>query len=430
MPAPRDHPQRDTPGRRDAIDVARIGALALVVLGHLALAAIDRAPDGDVRGENLLALYPDWTGLTVLAPMPVFFAAAGWANARGSLAHRPRQLRTLVGLGTVVVGVWSAAVVIADATVGSPGIFGDGARIATQPLWFLAAYVPFAVSGERLSRAGAGSLALVIGSALALLALLDAARFAFDAPSWVGWPGFFVAWGIPWVAGAWWRDRWERSVLPERRTGMLLALGAAGAGAVLVTAFGYSAALIDTAGSGRSNTTPPTLYTGVAALAQVGVLLVAADALDHAGRRWRRLWDRAGELAVGVYVWHLTALALCVGLVSLGGPAPDRLSAAWWWTRPVWWLLVLVVCAAIVLLTARVRIALDGRSRSRPRPSATTAAGVVLVSAGAAYVGLRGPTTVLRATLCTAAFALGWWLLGTPELLASSSSPDQPREAT
>ncbi|HEX5616046.1 MAG TPA: acyltransferase family protein [Acidimicrobiia bacterium] len=429
MAAPSARTHRTNPARRDAIDVARMGALALVVLGHLALAVIDRAPDGDVRGENLLALYPDWTGLTVLAPMPVFFAAAGWANVRGSLVHRPRQLRTLVGVGAVVVGAWSAVVVIADAVGGDPGLFGDGARIATQPLWFLAAYVPFAVSGERLARAGARAPVLVIGSALALLALLDAARFAFDAPSWVGWPGFFVAWGIPWIAGAWWRDRWEGSAFSEARTGMLLALGAATAAAVLVATFGYSAALIDTTGSGRSNTTPPTLYTAVAALAQVGLLQIVAGGLDRIGRRWRRLWARAGELAIGVYVWHLTALALCVGLVSLGGPAPSRLTAAWWWTRPVWWFLVLIVCAAIVLLTARVRIELEGRGRSRPRGTAAIVAGVALVSAGAAYLGLRGPTTALRATLCTATFVLGWWLIGTPEP-APPLSPDQRRDAT
>ena len=51
---PDDH--RD-PGR-GAIDVARVGALVLVVLGHLALAIIDRNPDGTLRGANVFSLYP------------------------------------------------------------------------------------------------------------------------------------------------------------------------------------------------------------------------------------------------------------------------------------------------------------------------------------------------------------------------------------
>lgn len=413
MPIPGAPPVRT--GRRDAIDVARIGALVVVVLGHLALAVIDRAPDGAVRGENLLALHPGWTAVTVLAPMPVFFAAAGWANAHQTLRRRPSQLRTLVGLGAVVVGVWSTAVVLATAIGGEPGILGDGARIATQPLWFLAAYVPFAVAGGALARAGARAPARTIGAALLLLAALDVTRFTLDAPAWVGWPGFFLAWGVPWIAGGWWRDRWERGALDEARPGIALVVGAVVAGATLVAAFGYSAALIDTSGSGRSNTTPPTLYTAVAALGQVGALLVLARALDRAGRRWRRIWDRAGEIALGVYVWHLTALALCVGLIALGVPVPDRLTATWWWTRPIWWFAVLLVCAALILLTARMRALVAPRARPRPRPVALVAAGVVVVSAAAAYVGLRGPTTTSRALLCTGGFLTGWWLLGTAD---------------
>jgi len=66
--------------------VARVGALVLVVLGHLTLAVIDRGPDGAIRGSNLLSLHPGWVWLAMLAPMPVFFAAAGWANATADAA--------------------------------------------------------------------------------------------------------------------------------------------------------------------------------------------------------------------------------------------------------------------------------------------------------------------------------------------------------
>ena len=56
------------------------------------------------------------------------------------------------------------------------------------------------------------------------------ARFALDAPQWMAWPGFYLAWGTPWVAGAWWRARYPEGHFHERRTGALLLLGA-GAGA-------------------------------------------------------------------------------------------------------------------------------------------------------------------------------------------------------
>lgn len=47
-------PTTAAPSRRPAIDLVRAGALALVVLGHLSLAIIDRNPDGTLRGANVL----------------------------------------------------------------------------------------------------------------------------------------------------------------------------------------------------------------------------------------------------------------------------------------------------------------------------------------------------------------------------------------
>lgn len=390
-------------GRRDAIDVARVLALLIVVLGHLLLAVIDR-PNGHVRGANLLALHPAWAFLAVLAPMPVFFAAAGWANATSAPTDAARRLRRLVGVGAVVVCSWSAAVVVARIVAGDPGVLADGARIATQPLWFLAGYVPLAALGRPLGRLAARHAWLAIGSSLAVLALLDAVRFAWGGPEWPGWFGFYLAWGTPWVAGAWWRARRP----PERRTGLALLLLAGGACVVLVNAFGYSPALIDAVPRARSNTTPPSLYTATAALAQVGVLMLLANALDRAGRRWRTLWDRAGEAAVGVYVWHLTALALCAAAITAGVPVPERLTVLWWVTRPVWWLAILTITLGFVLLTAR----LTRRGSSVTPPMPAVVAGVVLAAAGGALVGLRGPRTVPLALACSAAFVGAWLLLG------------------
>jgi hypothetical protein len=112
---------------------------------------------------------------------------------------------------------------------------------------------------------------------------------------------FFLAWGVPWLAGGWWRDRSARG-FHEQRTGLVLAVAATGAAAVLVHAADYAPRRSTPSTGRRSNTTPPTRGTAVVALAQVGVLLLGARWLDAAGRRWRRLWDRAGEAAVGVYL--------------------------------------------------------------------------------------------------------------------------------
>jgi hypothetical protein len=396
---------------RDAIDVARALALFVVVLGHLLLAVIDR-PDGEVRGANLLALHPGWAIVATLAPMPVFFAAAGWANATATPASAAARLRTLVGLGAVVVCAWSLAVLVATWIAGDPGVVADGGRIATQPLWFVAAYAPLAAAGGLLARSAATHPVRLIGGALALLAALDAARFGFGAPDWIGWPGFYLAWATPWLVGGWWRDRASAGSIDERRTGWLLA-GVGGAGAAaLVALAGYDPALIDAVEGARSNTTPPTLYTAVAALAQVGLLMAGAGALDRAGRRWRRLWDRAGEAAVGVYAWHLTALALCGAAVAAGFPVPERLTTLWWLTRPLWWGAVLALTLLFVLTTAAVRARLTrGRSATSPLPAAQLLLGVFVSAGAGAIVGLRGPRSTALAITCAALFGGGWALL-------------------
>ncbi len=124
----------------------------LVVAGHLALAVVDRH-QGRVRGANLVALHPNLEALAALSPMPVFFAAAGWANATSTLRTGAARLRALVGLAAVVVVAWSAAVVVATLAAGDAGVIGDGARVATQPVWFLAAYPP-SMLGALSGRAG------------------------------------------------------------------------------------------------------------------------------------------------------------------------------------------------------------------------------------------------------------------------------------
>ncbi len=394
---------------RGAIDAARVGALVLVVLGHLSLAVIDRGPDGALRGDNVLALHPGLAWVAMLAPMPVFFAAAGWANATSTPAGSARRLRSLVGVGAVVVAVWSTAsmVELLVRGEGEGDIVADGARIATQPLWFLAAYVPFAACGAWLAGIARRPV-IAIGVCLGVLAALDIARFAFDAPEGVGWPGFFLAWVVPWLAGAAWRRRHEAGQFDEVRVGLGLAGVATVAAVGLVLAAGYFPSLIDAVEGERSNTTPPTLFTSVAALVQVGLLMVAGRGLDRLARRWRGLLDRAGEAAVGVYVWHLSGLALCAAALAAGLWAPQRFSLGWWLTRPLWFAVVLGVTGLLVGLTSKARRTKPPAERSG---SARVWVGLVLTTVGAAIVGLWGPRTVTGAIASVVAFDGGWWFL-------------------
>lgn len=406
-----DHAWVQRLGRRGAIDVARVGALVLVVLGHLALAVIDRGPDGTIRGANVLSLYPDLAWLAILAPMPVFFAAAGWANATSTPQSTAPRLSTLVGLSAVVVVLWSAASIGEILTQGEGGVVADGGRVATQPLWFLAVYVPFAALGSRIT-ALAHRPCLVVGACFAVLVVLDVARFGYGAPELLGWPGFFVAWGVAWLIGAWWRTRWEAGWSHEQRTGALMALTGSIAACGLVLFAGYDPALIDAVDGQRSNTTPPGLFTAVASVVQVGLLMMSANGLDRIAARWRVVFDQAGDVSVAVYVWHLTALALCAAMIAAGLWAPVRFSIGWWLTRPLWFAAVLGVTALVAAPTGRERDRQRGEPHPVRQPSTTRiATGVASTTVGAAAIGLFGPRTMASATLTAAAFVVGWWCL-------------------
>jgi hypothetical protein len=399
--------------RRGAVDLARVGALALVVLGHLSMAVIDRGPDGALRGDNVLSLHPSAAWLAMLAPMPVFFAAGGWANAASTAVAAAARVRRVVGLAAVVVGVWWAAAVVEWLVHGGRGIVNDGARLATQPFWFLAAYVPFAVAGATMARWVQRPF-LAVGACLAGLVMLDVARFALGAPEWVGWPGFLLAWAVPWLLGAAWRAdqvKEDADARSERRHGAALAVAAGLGAAALVWLAGYQPALIDAVEGERSNTTPPTLFTAVAGMVQVGLLMVAAAPLDRLAARWRRHLDRGGELSVAVYSWHLTALVLCVVPLAAGLWAPERFGLAWWLTRPVWFAAVLGVTLLLVAATERVAQHLPRRPRGEP---ATTLvwAGVVMAAVGAGAAGRWGPRTPTAALVSLAGLCLGWWWLG------------------
>jgi hypothetical protein len=422
--------QTTTRGRRPGIDVARVLALVVVVAGHLVMAVVDRAGGGAVDGvrtANLIGLRPGWAWAAALAPMPVFFAAGGWANATATLAGSAPRLRSLVGTGAAVVAAWSVVVIAAATATGQAGAVGTGARLATQPLWFVAAYVPLAAGGSRIARVAVRRPVVAVGACLAALAVLDAARFGFGLPDWIGWPGFWLAWGTPWLVGAWWRSRWERGSgasdvsgdtggrRAEVVTGAVLAAGAIVACVALAAGAGYSPALIDVVPGARSNTTPPTLYTAMAGLAQAGVLMVGAAALDRLGRRWRGLWSRAGEAAVGVYAWHLSALALAIGALAtglgLGVHGPERLTAAWWGSRPLWWAAVLAVTAVLVTLTGTVRTLLASAARGPVPGGGRPVAGAAVAVAAAGCVGLWGPRTAGLAAVCAGLFLASWWLL-------------------
>ena len=204
----------------------------------------------------------------------------------------------------------------------------------------------------------------------------------------VGFLNYLVVWasvhqlGYAWVDGA---------LGGRRRTGLAL-LGLAGL-ALLVTVGPYPVAMVGVDTATVNNTFPTRVTMLLLGMLQVVLVLV----LEPAGRRLAahgRVWAAvvvANTRIMTIYLWHVTAMVLVIGVALLAGgtglgTAP--LSATWWLARPVWYLVLGAVTAGLVLLLGRFE-----RPVADPRPSPAPwrpVLAVVGTCAGLAGLALEG----------------------------------------
>src|SRR5215213_4324561 len=139
-----------TPARRERyIDFLRVFSLAVVMLGHWLMAAVEWR-DGRLVAGNVLEAAPASQWLTwVFQIMPVFFVVGGFSNTaswtaavrdgRGYGEWLGSRLVRLVRPVLAFALVWSAAVVALSLAGVDPATVR--ASSIAQPLWFLAVYV-------------------------------------------------------------------------------------------------------------------------------------------------------------------------------------------------------------------------------------------------------------------------------------------------
>lgn len=349
--------------RNRVVDLLRVGALTVVVLGHWLVAAVS-VRDGVLDAGAVLDRAA-WTHpLTwVFQVMPVFFLVGGYANAvswRGARARgdgwpqwlRARLRRLLVPVVPLLV-FWVALLVGADAAGVDRAALRTASQVALVPTWFLAAYVVVCALAPltlRLwDRWGWASVAgpLVLAGAVDLVSLTV-------GPWWVGFANYVVVWGAVHQLGYAWLD--------GRLGGTGRRLAMAGIGLVglvaLVWAGPYPVSMIGLDGAAVNNSYPTRVTLGFLGLLQAGVVL----ALEPVLRRWTardRPWAVTvllGRRMMSVYLWHLTAMVLVIGLSLLAGGVglgAEPLSGAWWATRPVWWLVLGALTAGVVALVGR-----------------------------------------------------------------------------
>jgi hypothetical protein len=404
-----------TPARRERyVDFLRVFSLAVVMLGHWLMAAVEWR-DGRLVAGNVLEAAPAAQWLTwVFQIMPVFFVVGGFANTaswsaavrdgRGYGEWLAGRLVRLVRPVLVFAAVWSAAVVSLAAAGVSPGAVRAGS--IAQPLWFLAVYVVVVAAAPAMVATQARfGWAAVVGLA-AGVALVDLLRWPLGVPL-VGWANLALVWlfahqvGVAWRTGAF--GGWSR-----RR---LAALALAGLGGLLVLtgAGGYGRSMVGV-GGGRSNTFPPSLALVALGVWQFGLLMLVRPAVD----RWLarpRVWASvvaANGVAMTVFLWHLTALVVVAAAMLPTGwmPQPPAGSAAWWAWRPAWVAALAVTMVPLVWAFARVEL----RRVVAPQAGAARASvAALLVALGLAVLarkGFAGPTMLAGGGLVAGGWAL------------------------
>lgn len=363
-----DLADRTPADRNRVVDLVRVGALVVVVLGHWVMQGIHVTEDGALRREGLLQLATWAHPFTwVLQVVPLFFLVGGyvnalsWRHARGRgerygtwLAGRTARLtRPLLPL----LAFW----VVAAPAASHLGLGPDWLRIAGNaslvPTWFLGVYVVVValvpVTLALWERLGLWSIVLGV-----------LAAGAIDAVSlWLGGDPGLVAGGFNLLAvwatlhqvGYAWQDG---ALAGAGRRAALLVVGLVGA-LLLVRLGPYGVSMVGVSGHGVDNAAPPRVTLLLVGLAQAGAVLLAEPLLARVAAR-RPVWlatAAVGSVLMTVYLWHLTAFGI-LAAVSLWldglGMSPLPATAEWWWTRPAWFLVLAAATTGLVLLLGRV----------------------------------------------------------------------------
>lgn len=388
--------------RDRAVDVARLGALLVVMFGHCAL-LLATVNSGGLRIGNLLGELPALTPLTwAVQVMPLFFLAGGAAATYGHKAGTPwgtwlfsrsqRLCRPLFWY----LAAWLVGLLMVRVTLGAESAGGLG-RECVALLWFLGVYFLVLAFVPLLTRLRtAPAVAVVVGSLLAGAGLTDAVRLAVGTPE-AGVANFVIVWLIPVVIGVAYARR-----LISRGAALVVGAAAFTAQVALVLAWPYEVSLVVTGTENLSNVSPPTLVLALHCVWMSCLFVAAADGI----RRWaERPWvwrvvatGNAG--AMTLYLWHIPAIAVATfSLHAIGMDAYDVHAPAFWGHLALRaFVFAAVMAAAFTLLSPLEHRRLPWWDAPvRAAGVRSTAAGVLMCISGVALLltaknGLSDPT--------------------------------------
>lgn len=376
------------PERDRLLDLLRLVAMGTVVAFHWLVPVVVRTGDGVEITLGLDGQRHAWV-TWLLQLMPVFFLVGG-AVAFHSL-RQPRRagygswlVRRVERLSWPVLPLvlgWTAfGLLLGSGLLPLPATAaGQALREVVKPLWFLPVYLLVTAAAPLAYAAHLRWGWRVVAVLTVAAAGVDLLRFN-AAPGWVAEFNTLLVWGLAHQLGICYADR----VLSRGRAVGLAAAAVAGlAGLVLLA--GYPADLVGLAGTPISNMTPPTLCLAFLALAQYGLVTAFAPVLSRLAALLNRAGgavDRASRVMFTVYLWHLPAMILVVGVVMLvpGLPLPTP-GPGWWATRPLW----LLACALPLVLL----VPLLARFEWRPNRSGRTGPVRALAALALAVTGVH-----------------------------------------
>ncbi|PZG17967.1 acyltransferase family protein [Nonomuraea aridisoli] len=345
-----------TPADRDrALDALRALAVLGVVAGHWLVTALVME-SGTVRVTSPLRSMPQLAPVSwVFQTLAVFFLVGGLVATRGHLRARAKGVpygRWLAGRAARLFR--PAAALAAVWAVVAPAMLAWGAELESvqalvelvaSPMWFLLVFAVLTAATPLVSR-------LHPAWPLAVVGLVDLARFTVDGAGGLGWVNVAAGWLVPYCMGA----AWARRGLPGRAAGWALLAGGAAAAVALVTWGGYPASMVGVPGAPLSNLDPPSLAAVAFGLAQSGAAVLLLGPLRRLLRR-PAAWGAVALTnlaAMTVFLWHQTAMIAIASVGLLAGRLPGLHTApdgpGWVLARTAW--LPVFAAALLVCCTA------------------------------------------------------------------------------
>ena len=365
------------PGRDRYVDFLRVTSIVTVVLGHWTMIAVSRSAHGLAAG-NVLASTPWlWLATWVLQVMPVFFVVGGFSNlvswqalerrGGGYVEYLSSRMSRLLRPVLVFAAVWLALPPLLGALGVPAAQTVPLGRVMGQPLWFLGVYLVVVALAPPMVRLHRRFRIWVPAGLAVVAAAVDGLRLGTGVEL-VGYLNLLVVWVLVQQLGFFYAD----GTLGRLSRWALAGLGAAGLGAlVALTASGlYPPSMVGLPGD-QSNMNPPTICIVALAVWQLALMMLVRARISAWLARVRP-WTAVigvGSMAMTVYLWHLTAMVLVLGLVlAVHGPLPAPGTATWWATRPLWLALLAAALAPMALLLSRFE-----RPRRRGRGDARVA---------------------------------------------------------